>query len=130
MVRQERPSFIFLCETLDNKGKMERVRKALGFDGLVIVDVVGKSGGLAFLWKVKNQVLLRNLSKYHIDVEVIMDEKDIWRLTGVYGEPDRQQRRKTWELLRTLGGDSSLPWCVLGDLNNVLSQYDKIEGAP
>lgn len=50
---------------------------------------------------------------------------DIWRLTGLYGEPDRTQRRKTWDLLQNLAKDSNLPWCVIGDLNNVVSQDDK-----
>lgn len=48
-----------------------------------------------------------------------------WRLTGLYGEPDRTQRKKTWELLRHLARDSILPWCAFGDLNNVCSQQDK-----
>lgn len=52
-----------------------------------------------------------------------------WRLTGLYGEPDRTQCRKTWDLLRHLARDSNLPWCVIGDLNNVCSQLDKKGGA-
>lgn len=130
VVRQERPNFVFLCETKDNKGKLERVRRALGFDGLIVVDAIGKSGGLALLWRIKDQVKLNNLSKHHIDVEISVDDKAKWRLTGLYGEPDRQQRRNTWDLLRTLARDSNLPWCIMGDLNNVLAQQDKIGGAP
>lgn len=130
VVRQERPDFIFLCETIDNKNKMERVRRALRFDGLISVDDVGKSGGLAFLWRHKDQAQLRSESRNHIDMEINMNGKDRWRLTGVYGEPDRNQRRKTWDLLRTLARDSNLPWCTIGDLNNVLSQEDKNGGAP
>lgn len=130
VVRQERPSFVFLCETIDNKGKLERLRRALSFDGLITVDAIGRSGGLALLWKIKEQVLLCSLSKNHIDVEICADGKDKWRLTGVYGEPDRQQRRQTWELLRNLARDSNLPWCIVGDLNNVLAQQDKRGGAP
>lgn len=130
VVRQERPDFIFLCETNDNKNKMERARRALRFDGLISVDAVGKSGGLAFLWRHKDQAQLRSESRNHIDMEINMNGKDRWRLTGVYGEPDRIQRRKTWDLLRTLARDSNLPWCTIGYLNNVLSQEDKIGGAP
>lgn len=49
---------------------------------------------------------------------------DTSRLTGIYREPDRAQRRKTWNLLRNLSQDSNLPWCMLGDLNNITSQVD------
>lgn len=70
------------------------------------------------------------MSKNHIDVEVCINDKSRWRFTGLYGEPDRQLRRNTWDLLRTLARDSNLPWCVMGDMNNVLSQQDKVGGAP
>lgn len=70
------------------------------------------------------------MSKNHIDVEISVDGKDKWRLTGMYGEPERHQRRRTWELLRNLARDSNLPWCIIGDLNNVLAQQDKVGGAP
>lgn len=52
-----------------------------------------------------------------------------WRLTGIYGEPDRTQRRKTWDLLRNLSRDSNLPWCVVGDMNNIRAQEEKHGGA-
>lgn len=130
IIRQERPAFVFLYETIDNKGKMEKVRGSLQFDGLISVDSHGRSGGLALLWKIKDHVLLRSLSHNHTDVEVKMDGKQTWRLSGVYGESTRNQRRKTWELLRNLARDSKLPWCVFGDLNNVTVQQDKQGGAP
>ncbi|KAF4382420.1 hypothetical protein G4B88_011372 [Cannabis sativa] len=56
--------------------------------------------------------------------------KEEWRLTGVYGESRRTHRQETWDLLRTLKLSSSLPWCILGDLNNVASQQDKRGGQP
>lgn len=60
---------------------------------------------------------------------VKIDGLQPWRLTGMYGEPVRSQRKKTWDLLRNLARDSNLPWCVIGDLNNVVSQKDKRGGA-
>lgn len=49
---------------------------------------------------------------------------------GIYDELDRTQRRKTWDLLRNLARDSNLLWCVIGDMNNVVSQRDKKCGSP
>lgn len=59
-----------------------------------------------------------------------MHEASPWRLTGVFGEPDRAKRRKTWDLLRNLARDSNLPWCLIRDMNNIVSQNDKKGGAP
>uniref|UniRef100_A0A803P5J8 DUF4283 domain-containing protein n=1 Tax=Cannabis sativa TaxID=3483 RepID=A0A803P5J8_CANSA len=90
----------------------------------------GHSGGLALFWKEKDQAKLRGFSKNYIDIEVSVDNFGTWHLTEIYGEPNRIQRMKTWELLTTMGMDSNMPWCVMGDLNNVVAQEDKRGGAP
>lgn len=130
VVRQEQPIFVFLCETMAKRSRMEWVRNKLGFEGMVTVDPVGKSGGLALMWKDKDQTELISFSQSHIDVKVHLEDMGEWRLTGMYGEPDRSRRRNTWDLLRNLARDANLPWCVLGDLNNVLSVNDKRGGDP
>uniref|UniRef100_A0A803NVG6 Uncharacterized protein n=1 Tax=Cannabis sativa TaxID=3483 RepID=A0A803NVG6_CANSA len=66
----------------------------------------------------------------YIDVQVTNPNGFVWRLTGCYGEPNRSLRFRIWNLLRTLSADNNLPWCVIGDLNNVVSQDDKKGGAP
>lgn len=129
VVRHEKPDFIFLCETIEKKNKMEWIQTKLGFEGLITVDPQGMSGGLALLWKEGNNAHLLGYSKNHIDLEVVVSGMQPWRLTGLYGEPDRSQRRKTWDLLRHLARDLNLSWCVIGDLNNVISQNDKRGGA-
>ncbi|WOG93696.1 hypothetical protein DCAR_0312982 [Daucus carota subsp. sativus] len=80
------------------------------------------------MWKEKDQVEIRSYSKYHIDVKITTEDLYVWRLTGFYGEPVRAQRRTTWNLLRTLARDANLLWCVIGDLNNVMSPNDKKGG--
>lgn len=100
---------MFLCETLERKNKIEWVRKRLGFEGLFVVEPQGRSGGLALLWKKNDQVNLVSFSQNHIDVKVKVADMNLWRLTGFYGEPNRFQRRKTWDLLRNLARDSNLP---------------------
>ncbi|XP_074373986.1 uncharacterized protein LOC141714363 [Apium graveolens] len=97
---------------------------------MVSVDATGHSGGLAFLWRNKDEVSLCSLNKNHIDVMVTMNSNTIFRLTGVYGEPDRSKRQETWSLLRNLASYNSAPWCLIGDMNNVLSQADKKGGRP
>ncbi|XP_074328314.1 uncharacterized protein LOC141666219 [Apium graveolens] len=68
------------------------------------------------------------MSRSHIDVVVKKSNFFSWRLTGIYGESGRAQRHKTWELLRNLSRDANLPWCLLGDFNNVKSRADKKGG--
>lgn len=82
------------------------------------------------LWKEKDQANLLGFYQTHIDVEVLVEGMQKWRLTGVYGETNQSLRKKTWDLLRHLARDSNLPWCVVGDLNNVTSQVQKNGGQP
>lgn len=92
------------------------------------MDVIGRSGGLALLWRSEEEVSIKSFSKNHIDAVVSIAGSEEWRLTGFYGEPDRRLRRNSWDLLRLLSQQSSLPWCVIGDVNNILSHEDKRGG--
>lgn len=64
-----------------------------------------------------NQLVINS----YVDVKVHVADMNEWRLTGMYGEPDRNKRRNTWELLRNFPRDAYLSWCLLGDLKNVLT---------
>ncbi|XP_017256280.1 uncharacterized protein LOC108225836 [Daucus carota subsp. sativus] len=96
---------------------------------MIVVEPQGRSGGLALLWKESDQVKLSSLSQNHIDVELTTQDSQTWRLTGFHGEPNRNLRRRTWDLLSNLARDSNLPWCIIGDLNIITSQQDKKGGA-
>lgn len=37
----------------------------------------------------------------------------------------RNRRKDSWDLLRTLAVDNSLPWCIMRDFNDILSIDDK-----
>ncbi|KAL8104292.1 hypothetical protein AgCh_028495 [Apium graveolens] len=107
------------------KSKMEWVQMKLGYQGMFVVDCIGRSGGLAILWKESDQVEVLGYSQNHIDIKINMGNGSSWRLTGLYGESARALRFITWDLLRNLTRDSNLPWCVIGDINNVVDIRDK-----
>ncbi|PNX88188.1 hypothetical protein L195_g044290, partial [Trifolium pratense] len=49
----------------------------------------------------------------------------MWRLTGFYGFPEGGRRRDSWNFLRHLASTSQLPWCIIGDFNDILSSDEK-----
>ena len=51
-----------------------------------------------------------------------------WRLSGIYGEPRWDHKHLTWENLRSLHGNLSLPWLALGDFNGILFHHEKEGG--
>uniref|UniRef100_A0A803Q5E5 DUF4283 domain-containing protein n=1 Tax=Cannabis sativa TaxID=3483 RepID=A0A803Q5E5_CANSA len=107
---------------------IERVRVAIGFEGAIGVDAHGKSGGVALLWRIADEVQVLGYGVNYIDALVKSSDTGDWRLTGMYGEPNRSLRQKTWDLIRSLKEEQEQPWCIIGDLNNVTSQQDKRGG--
>ncbi|XP_030502725.2 uncharacterized protein LOC115717895 [Cannabis sativa] len=128
LVSQKKPNLLFLCETLCNKSSLESLRAQLGFEGCFVVEARGHSGGLALLWKEASEVVIQGFSFNHIDATVHMVGLPPWRFTGIYGEPKRELRSQTWDLFRSLKNDSLLPWCLLGDMNNLGSHLEKKGG--
>lgn len=51
---------IFLFETLVDSNKIEELRVYLRFEGAFAINNVGRSGGLAVIWRTPNVVSLTN----------------------------------------------------------------------
>ena len=115
-------------ETKLKKKGIEEVKNELKIDNVVCVDRIGMSGGLALFWDSEWDVNLRTLSKSHIDV--IVTEKDgvSWRLTGIYGHPEKLKCIETWNLMCLLHQQVTLPWICIGDFNEILSTNEKQGG--
>ncbi|MCI22403.1 endonuclease/exonuclease/phosphatase family protein, partial [Trifolium medium] len=120
-----RPDVLFLSETLSKAQKLESIRVMLKYDSCLSIDVEGRSGGLAVMWKDNVKCKVMNYSRNFINLIIEDGEKGDWRLTCYYGYPERGRRKQAWDLLRELRGMSPLPWCVIGDFNDLLSQEDK-----
>jgi hypothetical protein len=97
----------------------------LKYDACLSIDVEGRSGGLSVMWKENLKCRIMNYSRNFINLIVSDGDKGEWRLTCYYGYPERSRRRQAWDLLRELRDMSALPWCIIGDFNDLLSQEDK-----
>jgi hypothetical protein len=118
--RTEDPDILFLSETKLVGREMEFLRWKLNMPNMVVVDSVGRSGGLALFWKREVDVSLRWKGRYHIDVDVTEENGTKWRLTGIYGESRVGEKENTCKLLQNLHAQSDLPWMVMGDFNEIL----------
>ncbi|CAJ2669983.1 unnamed protein product [Trifolium pratense] len=125
LLRYYKPDIIFLCETLVHKNKIDELRYLLGFENCFAVDREGQGGGLALLWRSSIQCNITNFSSNHINVEITDTQRGMWRLTGFYGYPEGARRRDSWNFIRRLAQDSHLPWCIIGDFNDILSVNEK-----
>ncbi|XP_074290614.1 uncharacterized protein LOC141617329 [Silene latifolia] len=89
-----------------------------GYNGME-VDSVGRSGGLAFLWRREVACSFISASVHYMDFK-ISSQAGVWRVTGFYGWPGVSERHLSWELLRVLARQTDLPWVCLGDYNEIL----------
>lgn len=97
----------------------------MGFAYSFSVDRIGRGGGLAVLWKNTVTCTVERSSANYIDIVMLKDSTPHWRLTCFYGYPERERMRDSWELIRHLSRMSNLPWCIIGDFNDLLFQSDK-----
>ncbi|MCH81372.1 endonuclease/exonuclease/phosphatase family protein, partial [Trifolium medium] len=116
---------MILYETLINSNRTNELRQVLGFDSCFAVDREGRGGGVAVFWKNELGCTITNFSTNHVDIDIADSIRGNWRLTRFYGYPEGSRRRDSWNLLKTLSRRSNLPWCVIGDFNDILSSDEK-----
>jgi exonuclease III len=87
----------FLSETHLDNAKAEKVRRRVGFDQNVLYESDGRSGGLLLMWKSEINIRVQEVTKNYIDV--VIEEDGGWRFTGIYGEPEWNQKELTWEAI-------------------------------
>ncbi|XP_074377731.1 uncharacterized protein LOC141719258 [Apium graveolens] len=84
LIKSHNPNFIFLSETLVGKD-IEGIAEKFGYASSFTVDKVGRSGGLAILWKRSVSCNAVDSSLNHIDGHVMESSGPSWRLTCYYG---------------------------------------------
>ncbi|KAL8156414.1 hypothetical protein AgCh_001488 [Apium graveolens] len=95
----------------------------------VMVDT-SHSGGVALIWRNEGGCEIKDGGTHYIDFEVVNEQVGRWRYTGFYGCPERGRRQESWNLLKDLAGRSNLPWCIIGDFNDMMSADEKRRGRP
>ncbi|XP_074374778.1 uncharacterized protein LOC141715199 [Apium graveolens] len=95
---------------------------------MLALDCQRQAGGIALLWGNNNEASLCTYTNSHIDMIITVQGWSKFRLTGIYGKPDRARRGSTWNLIRDLSTQSNMPWCIIGNMNNVLGQAHKRGG--
>ncbi|KAL8549289.1 hypothetical protein ACS0TY_008223 [Phlomoides rotata] len=119
-ILKSRPNFIFLFETKLLVRELAYVARAMGFDSYLWIDCLTNRDGQ-----------VKSYSQNHIDAIIHDSESEgDWRFTGMYGWPDDQNKWKTWRMLDFLATGNTLPWCCMGDFNEILFDYEKRGGLP
>ncbi|XP_074324401.1 uncharacterized protein LOC141661315 [Apium graveolens] len=112
-------------ETISVASRIEELRIKLGFSNCFSVDRIGRSGGLTVFWKMSAKCSIVGYSQNHVDLVFTENNIQKWRLSCFYGFLERARRSQSWELICNLAQLSTLPWCMVGDFNDLLYATDK-----
>ncbi|GAU21788.1 hypothetical protein TSUD_329120, partial [Trifolium subterraneum] len=131
--RVENPQIVFLMETRLKATEFEIIRSKLGFKNCLVVDCNGfgreRVGGLALIWMEQLSVNISSYSLNHIHGRCDDEESGgSWGLTGIYGYPEEHNKRKTWQLIRSLASQNQGWWLCCGDFNDILDSHEKQGG--
>ena len=107
---------------------MTFIKQKLGFKNMLMVDCIGRSGGLALFWKDEAGVAIQNYSLCHIHAVINLPNMSKWTFTGFYRHPETHKRCEAWCLLKYLKSKESGPWLCAGDFNEILSSSEKVGG--
>ena len=126
LVKDKKPTVVFLMETKIFNKNCDFLRIKLGYDHMFVVDSVGRSGGLILLWNSYVDVVIQNYSHRHINAIVTNGGTGIkWKFTGFYGHPDTAKRKEAWNLLPHLSHFQPIPWIYIGNFNEIMDLTEK-----
>ena len=79
-------------------------------------------------WKKEANIQINSYSHHHINSIVNADMENTLRFTVFYGYSETHRHHESWNLLHLLHQQSSLPWCCVGDYNELTSIDEKVGG--
>lgn len=74
-------------------------------------------------------LIKRGIQLIHCHIKGISKAFEVG-LTVVYGFNSQEQRRSLWDNLVNIGQNTTLPWLLAGDFNDVLYPEDRLLGNP
>ncbi|CAH9087491.1 unnamed protein product, partial [Cuscuta epithymum] len=131
IVKELRPSIIFLMETKISYSRAKETLRMQGFYNSEGMDNEGSSGGIIMGWNDDIEVVIKEKHQNYVDCQVRSREGELpWRLTGYYAYSDTRRRREAWDMLRRLAEHNTMPWIVIGDFNDILYESEKKGNVP
>uniref|UniRef100_A0A803PAA5 Reverse transcriptase n=1 Tax=Cannabis sativa TaxID=3483 RepID=A0A803PAA5_CANSA len=129
-VKKYNPDCIFLMETKVQEVKMKVLARNLGFVNAVCISSKGLSGGSCFFWNNNLNLVLNYATDGFFEALVWDFQSQMqWKLYAIYGTPYAKLKEYFWSSLEKEVNLSQVPWVLIGDLNCIGNQEEKIGGS-
>ena len=132
LVEWHTPLLMVITETRISGARAVEMIESLPFDGLVVADIIGFAGGIWLLWRT-NLVHVEVLAAIEQEIHAIIRVRSqslSWIISAIYASPRFAERCLLWENLKLIASLQDLPWALMGDFNEVLSEEEKARGNP
>ena len=121
-----------VTETRMSGSKADAIIRSLPFDGAYSTETLGFAGGIWLFWRsdlVDVKVISATEQEVHALVRVSPSSSH-WLLSAIYASPRFADRLVLWNNLKLIADSHNLPWAVMGDFNDMVSQEEKFGGNP
>jgi len=128
--KAHQPDLLFLLETKVTEENTKRLIPHLGFQCHDFSNPINHSGGIWVLWNntnIRANVLLKEDRAIHMLVFEYSSQK-FSILYGIYAPAQASEKDAFWALLRNLNAIIDMPWCLIGDFNELERPSDKKGG--
>lgn len=113
LVWGDRPSIIFLMETMICKQELMKVRNICGYANGVDIDSRRNSRGMGLWWEDANVVVIE-WDAHHILFKVV------WYGVGIHGWSVSGTKHLTFDLMRDIRRRCNGPLVMIGDFNEIV----------
>ncbi|KAM1263595.1 hypothetical protein ACFX2G_029196 [Malus domestica] len=121
LIRQYRPSVVFLSGTKMKNHIIEGVRRWMNYHKGFDVPHLGVASGLSLWWNEKMEVNVLSSSKNLIHSETRqMGKTDWFTMSWVYSNPYRLKNEEFWRWITSVLKPKDCLWFCRGDLNEIL----------
>ena len=128
--RIHKSDILFLLETMVNEENIGRLLPTLGYDHYDYVLPVNHSGGIAVLWNngpIHASVLFKETRAIHLLIHDVQTTQTCV-VSGIYAPAQEKDKPTFWNHLCKLNSIFDVPWCLIGDFNELASPDEKLGG--
>uniref|UniRef100_A0A803NWY3 RNase H type-1 domain-containing protein n=1 Tax=Cannabis sativa TaxID=3483 RepID=A0A803NWY3_CANSA len=129
LIHDTNADLVFLAETKVGMVDMEACMNRLGFLNVIGIPSEGIGGGFCLAWRVAGLIEVQQVldSGFHVVIPEINGGTK-WHLFCIYGTPYVEKKKDFWKWLTDIVRECREPWVVLGDLNVILDDSEKMGG--
>jgi len=126
------PDILVLFETMVNECNVARIVPSLGYQYNDTTPPKNHAGGIWLLWNTEN-VEVNIIAEESRALHCLVHKKSTLKkfvLSAIFAPAQNQEKNDFWHHLKHINDVIDLPWCLIGDFNEILISSDKIRGSP